>query len=59
MVQVTNLTQISADIGIRRIIKGNNVCYPCGKPSLAEQGEYTYRRQLVENTLELLEEMPK
>lgn len=59
VVQVTNLTKISADIGIRRIIKGNNVCYPCGKPSLVEQGEYTYRRQLVENTLKLLEEMPK
>ncbi len=59
VVQVTNLTQISADIGIRRIIKGNNICYPCGNPLLSEQGEYVYRRQLLENTLELLEEMPK
>lgn len=58
VVQVTNLTQISVDTGIRRVVKGNNICYPCGKPSLAEQGEYAYRRQLVEDTLGLLEEMP-
>lgn len=59
VVQVTNLTQISIDTGIRRVIKGNNVCYPCGRPSLAKQGEYAYRKQLVLDTLRLLEEMPE
>ena len=58
VVQVTNLTQISVDTGIRRIIKGNNVCHPYGNPSLTRQGEYAYRRQLVEKTLSLLKEMP-
>ncbi len=58
VVQVTNLTQISMDAGISRIIKGDNVCYPYGRPSLSKQGEYAYRRQLVEKTLELLKEMP-
>ncbi len=59
VVQVTNLTQISADTGISRIIKGNNVCYPYGKPSLPKQREYVYRKQLVMRTLQLLEEMPE
>ena len=57
VVQVTNLTQISADTGISRIVKGNNICYPYGKPSLDRSGEYNYRRQLVMHTLQMLKEM--
>lgn len=59
VVQVTNLTQIAGDTGMRRIIKGHNVCYPFGKPSLTEEREILYRRQLAEEAVRLLQECPK
>lgn len=59
VVQVTNLTQIAGDTGMRRIIKGHNVCYPFGKPSLTEEREILYRRQLAEDAVRLLQEYPK
>lgn len=59
VVQVTNLTQIAEDTGIRRVIKGYNVCYPFGKPSLTEEREVLYRIQLAENAVRLLHKSPK
>lgn len=55
--QVTNLVKISADVGIGRTVKGNNVCYPFGKPSLSKKCEYEYRKSLVEETLHALIEV--
>lgn len=57
VVQVTNLVKISADVGIGRTVKGNNVCYPFGKPSLSKKCEYEYRKSLVEETLHALIEV--
>lgn len=59
VVQITNLTQIAADAGISRVIKGNNICYPLGKPSLTEEREYAYRVQMVDSAVQLLQEHPK
>lgn len=59
VVQVTNLVRISADTGVSRFVKGSNVCYPYGQPSLPPRQEYQYRRQMVEETLRSLEEFPK
>ena len=56
---MTNLTQIAEDTGIRRVIKGYNVCYPFGKPSLTEEREVLYRIQLAENAVRLLQKSPK
>ena len=39
VVQITNLTKIAMDIGVRRIVKGNNVCHPLGAPKLSDKGE--------------------
>ncbi|SHJ78346.1 glycine/betaine/sarcosine/D-proline family reductase selenoprotein B [Hespellia stercorisuis] len=47
VVQVTNLTQIALDTGLTRVVKGNNICYPFGKPSCSLRDEYAFRRQLV------------
>lgn len=58
VVQVTNLTQIAADTGIGRVIKGNNVCYPFGEPSMEKSREYLSRVQLVKDAVRLLEEHP-
>lgn len=57
VVQVTNLTRIAVDMGVSCVVKGNNICHPCGNPELTPEGEYLYRRRLVENALQLLEEM--
>lgn len=59
VVQVTNLTQIAVDTGISRVIKGDNVCYPFGKPSLAGQREYLYRVQMAEDAVQRLQEYRK
>lgn len=59
VVQVTNLTQIAADTGIRRVMKGNNVCYPFGKLSLTEEREFLYRLQMAEDAVRLLQVCPK
>lgn len=56
VVQVTNLTQIAVDAGISRVKKGDNVCYPFGKPSLSAEMEYMYRLQMAEDTVQLLKE---
>lgn len=58
VVQVTNLTQIAADVGISRVKRGDNVCYPFGKPSLSAEMEYMYRVQMAEETIQLLKECP-
>lgn len=57
VVQITNLTRIAVDMGVSRVVKGNNICYPCGEPKRAEEGEYLYRRRIVEKALHMLEEI--
>lgn len=54
VVQITNLTKIAMDIGVRRIVKGNNVCHPLGAPKLSDKGEREYRRKIVLTALEEL-----
>lgn len=54
VVQVSNLTRIAADTGITRIIKGNNICYPFGNPTMTTKNEYAFRRQLVLDAVEML-----
>ena len=54
VVQITNLTQIAQSYGITRVVKGQNICYPCGNPQLPRDMEFTYRKQLVEHALCLL-----
>lgn len=58
-VQVTNLTQIAADTGISRVIRGNNICYPFGEPSLTKEREYQCRVQMAEDAVGLLKEYQK
>lgn len=54
VVQVSNLTRIAADTGITRIVKGNNICYPLGYPSMTKKNEYAFRRQLVLDAVKML-----
>lgn len=58
VVQATNLTRIAADTGIVRIIKGHNVCYPFGFPSMSERSERVSRTCLVLDAMKLLTETP-
>ena len=55
VVQIANLAQIALDTGLTRVIKGQNICYPCGNPLLSPQNEFLYRKQLVSDALALLE----
>lgn len=54
VVQIANLTQIALDTGLTRVVKGQNICYPCGNPYISPQNEFTYRKQLVSDALHLL-----
>lgn len=55
VVQITNLTQIAQSHGITRTTKGQNICYPCGNPMLSKEMEFAYRKELVKNALQLLD----
>lgn len=54
VVQITALPAIGKASGLTRIIKGQNICYPCGNPHLPPDMEYAYREKLVADALELL-----
>lgn len=58
IVHVTNLTKISEGIGTHRILRGNSVLHVFGNPSLPQTQESAYRKKLVEEALEMLEETP-
>lgn len=51
--QITALPAIAKASGLTRIVKGQNVCYPCGNPYLPKDMELAYRTKLVEDALEL------
>lgn len=55
-VQITNLTKIASDTGLTKVIRGSNVCYPFGDPSLPTKSEYLYRKKLTEDAVCLLTE---
>ena len=57
VVQVTNLTRIAIDSGSVRIVKGNNICYPFGNPRLSLEQEKEYRRRLVTEALNQLQQI--
>lgn len=56
VVQVTNLNKIAEYSGMTRVLKGRNICYPFGNPSMNLSGEVQYRFQLTLRALSLLEE---
>lgn len=58
IVHVTNLTKISEGIGTHRILRGNSVLHVFGNPTLPKTQEAAYRKNLVAEALEMLEETP-
>ncbi|MDR2891719.1 MAG: glycine/betaine/sarcosine/D-proline family reductase selenoprotein B [Deltaproteobacteria bacterium] len=59
VVQVTNLTKIAEGIGIKRIMKGNNICHVFGKPELTPPEERQFRKDMLNKVLKLLEIRPE
>ncbi len=59
VVHVNNLTKISEGIGARRILRGNSVLHVFGNPSLTAAGEIAYRKELVEQAINMLEKEPE
>lgn len=51
VVQITNLTKIAFDTGMRRVIRGNSVSAPLGWPSMNKQNELECRKKLVLSAL--------
>lgn len=58
VVHITNLNKIPDVIGVNRIIKGENICYVLGKPSLSFEAEFDFRLNLVSHALKKLEIVP-
>lgn len=58
VVHITNLNKISDVIGVNRIVKGENICYVLGKPSLSFEDEFDFRLALVNRALKKLETIP-
>ena len=59
IIHVTNLTKISEGIGTHRILRGNSVLHVFGNPTLPVAQEFTYRKNLVKEALDMLEEQPQ
>ena len=59
IIHVTNLTKISEGIGVHRILRGNSVLHVFGNPSLPHEQEVEYRKEMVEEALEMLTEKPE
>lgn len=58
IIHVTNLTKISEGIGAHRILRGNSVLHVFGNPSLPKPQEVKFRKELVEEALDMLKEVP-
>ncbi len=58
IIHVTNLTKISEGIGAHRILRGNSVLHVFGNPSLPKPQEVKFRKELVEEALDMLKEAP-
>ncbi len=58
IIHVTNLTKISEGIGAHRILRGNSVLHVFGNPSLPQKQEENFRKELVEEALQMLTEAP-
>ena len=59
IIHVPNLTKISEGIGAHRILRGNSVLHVFGNPSLPHEQEVEYRKEMVEEALEMLTEKPE
>lgn len=59
VVQITNLTHIAQGTKISRILKGNNICYPFGDPTLSPKSEFLYRKRLTQDALSLFTQTPE
>lgn len=59
VVHVTNLVNISEGLGSHRIYKGNSVLHVFGKPTLPVSQEKQFRKNMLENVLQMLSEVPK
>lgn len=59
IIHVTNLTKISEGIGAHRILRGNSVLHVFGNPKLPKPQEVTFRKELVEEALQMLTEVPE
>lgn len=55
VVQITALPDIAKASGLTRIVKGQNVCYPCGNPHLSPDMEFSYRFKLTEEALKFFQ----
>jgi glycine reductase len=53
-VHVTNLVSVAENAGARRILPGRAISHVFGDPSLPPESERRFRRQLVEEALNLL-----
>lgn len=59
IIHVTNLTKISEGIGTHRILRGNSVLHVFGNPSLTHDQEVRFRKNLLSEAIDMLEETPE
>ena len=59
IIHVTNLTKISEGIGTHRILRGNSVLHVFGNPTLPKAQEFNYRKDLLKEAVNMLEETPE
>jgi len=58
VVHICNLVNISKGIGSNRILKGKSVLHALGDPSIPKDAEFDYRKQLLNNALNMLKPQP-
>lgn len=57
-VHICTVTPISVTVGAPRIFGGFAIPYPTGNPNLTEQKELDFRKNIVQEALQMLTQMP-
>jgi hypothetical protein len=57
-VQITVMEDISRHLGVRRIVAGVGIPYPCGSPNLPPESDFELRRKIAYAGLQALSADP-
>ena len=58
IVHICNLINIAEGVGSNRILRGKSVLHALGDPTLSEESEFNFRKNMILQALDMLSTMP-
>ena len=58
IVHICNLINIAEGVGSNRILRGKSVLNALGDPTLSEESEFNFRKNMILQALDMLSTMP-